>query len=171
MTWTWHHLELWKSSLTQRNTKKWGQKDLQFVETARKFLPDIDGCTLSNETDWFTRFKVSYPCWFPPYSTSSVYFDSDNMSKRKAFIFCIAWAWSHHFRQSGTVCPYDMKVWLWSFIQMFWKNRTWNIEKWYNTIFVFMENCWYAITEVWERKLVLNSSHLVGCLSPATMGR
>ena len=90
--------------------KKMGQKDLQFVETARKFLPFIDGCTLSNETDWFTRFKVSYPCWFPPYSTSSVYFDSDNMSKRKAFIVCIAWAWAHHSRQTGTVCPYDLKV-------------------------------------------------------------
>ena len=49
-----------------------GEKYLTFVDFARKYLPpSVAECSLSNETDWHTRFKVTYPTWLPPHQTSA----------------------------------------------------------------------------------------------------
>ena len=41
-----------------------GAKDLHFAELARKYLPEnVAECSLSNEADWHTRSKCTYPTW------------------------------------------------------------------------------------------------------------
>jgi hypothetical protein len=93
-----------------KKKKKMGEKDLQFVEMSRKYLPlqSEGGCNLTNEVDWHTRFKIEYPTWTPPHGTSASYDEKIQGSKRQAMIFCVTWAWSHHERQTGEVCPYDL---------------------------------------------------------------
>ena len=45
--------------------KRCGAKDLMMCELARKYLPQLEACTLSNETEWHTRFRCFYPTLLP----------------------------------------------------------------------------------------------------------
>lgn len=55
-----------KAKAVPKNVRNADQKDLEVVDAARKFLPLVPGCALSNETEWHTRFKVTYPApWLP----------------------------------------------------------------------------------------------------------
>ena len=86
-----------------------GAKDLHFAELARKYLPEnVAECSLSNETDWHTRFKCTYPTWLPPHQISASYEDADPTTKRAAMVHCVSWAWSHHEVQTGELCPWGL---------------------------------------------------------------
>ena len=88
--------------------KKLGEKDLQFVEMSRKYLPLVEGCTLTNEVTWHTRFKIEYPTWLPPHGTSASYQDTDPASKRTAMLSCVSWEWTHQERQTHQSCPFEL---------------------------------------------------------------
>jgi hypothetical protein len=93
-----------------KKKRKFAQKDLLVLDAATKLLPEVDGCSITIETLWHLRFKVNYPTWEPPFGTSMCFNDEDPTSKRIAMLFCLTWAWTHHERQEGVVCPYDLSV-------------------------------------------------------------
>ena len=71
-----------------KKKKKVGAKDLAMVAFARKYLPIVagGGCTLTNETEWHTRYKVEYPSLVPGCGSTSASYEEDcNLSKRKGY--------------------------------------------------------------------------------------
>ena len=91
--------------------KKCGAKDLEMIEACRKYLPDALGCAISNETEWHTRFKITYPTLTLPDQTSACYEEDDPKSKRFAIVFCLSWAWEEHERLNpGETCPWDLSL-------------------------------------------------------------
>ena len=97
-----------KAAAKGKKAKKFGMKDLDVLEAAKKLLPDgVDGCTLTLETEWHTRWKIVYPTRFPPGQTSCCYTEGDANSRRSALFFCLQWAWTHHEIQTNAVCPWD----------------------------------------------------------------
>jgi hypothetical protein len=99
-----------KAKAVAKKKKKCAEKDLLAVESARRLLPEIGGCTINIETEWHLRFKVAYPTWEPPYGTSMCYQEDDKLGKKTAMLFCLTWAWTHHERQTGEICPYDLTI-------------------------------------------------------------
>ena len=92
--------------------KRCGAKDLMMCELARKYLPQLEACTLSNETEWHTRFRCFYPTLLPPGQTSAMYNEDDDKSKKAAMVFCLAWAWQEHelATDGAEICPWDLTL-------------------------------------------------------------
>jgi len=88
-----------------RKKKKCGEKDLLVCELGRKYLPIAPECSLTNETEWHTRFKATYPCLSPPDQTSICYEEGCNVSKRAAMLFCVNWAWVEHTKKQRKNAP------------------------------------------------------------------
>ena len=61
-----------KPAAAPKKKRKYANKDLMALESAQKLLPVIEGCTINIESLWHLRFKVTYPCWEPPYGTQYV---------------------------------------------------------------------------------------------------
>ena len=57
-----------KTSGTAKSKKKkvWTPKDYKTAIAAQPFKPPHPECYLSLETEWHPRWKISYPCRFPP---------------------------------------------------------------------------------------------------------
>ena len=92
-----------------RKEKKCGEKDLLVCELGRKYLPlGVPECGLTNETEWHTRFKATYPSLSPPFQTSMCYEEGCNISKRAAMLFCVQWCWTEHTRKTDAECPWDL---------------------------------------------------------------
>ena len=91
-----------------KKKKKMGVKDKETLEKARTYLPP--GASLSEETEWHTRFKADYPALrLPPYKSAS-YDPLDVKSKRAALSTVLEWAWGEHTFKTGDECPYNFDV-------------------------------------------------------------
>ena len=88
--------------------KKFGHDDLLMLEMANSYLPEVAGCSITNETLWHTRYRVTYPTKYLPDNTSASYDEHDEGSRRSAMLFCVAWAWGQHEEASGEPCPWDL---------------------------------------------------------------
>lgn len=66
--------------------RKCGEKDLLMVEIAKKYLPTAPFTTVTTETEWHTRFRVTYPTAVLPNSTSCCYDDKREKSKRGGYV-------------------------------------------------------------------------------------
>ena len=97
-----------KAKAVGKKKKVLAPKDAAALERARQFIPVRAGCALSQETHWHSRWKITYPTAFPPYSKGSPYKADDAASVRAALIDVLSWAWAHHESQVGEQCPYDL---------------------------------------------------------------
>jgi hypothetical protein len=97
-----------KAKAAAKKKKKCGEKDLLVCELGRKYLPEAVDCGLTNETEWHTRFKATYPALAPPFQTSMCYEEGCNVSKRAAMLFCVQWCWTEHTRKTEEECPWDL---------------------------------------------------------------
>ena len=87
---------------------KCADKDMTMVALMKNYLPDVDGCTVSQETEWHARFKVTYPSLLPPGFTGRCYDESCPNSKRAAAQYCLSWAWAEHVHKFPEIeCPWD----------------------------------------------------------------
>ena len=95
-----------------KKKKKCGAKDLLCQELAKKYLPVITGCSITQETEWHTRWKVSYPTAVLPCTTSACYEDKEEKSMRSAMLYCITWAWAQHelATDGNEVCPFELSA-------------------------------------------------------------
>jgi hypothetical protein len=83
-----------------------GAKDHMGLAAAKKFLPD--GATLSMETEWHTRWKISFPKGLnPPFAKSASFADNPE-AKRKSLLHVLTWAWTRAAEVDGTPCPWDL---------------------------------------------------------------
>jgi hypothetical protein len=87
--------------------KKFAPKDYESLAAAQKYKPPCPGCMLSIETEWDSRWKITYPTLLPPMSHSASY-DPDNMpSMRRALFTVLKWAWAHHEKAGGEPCTFN----------------------------------------------------------------
>jgi hypothetical protein len=98
-----------KAKGAAKKKKKHGEKDLLLVASARAYLPDVVGATLTSETEWHTRFKAEYPTALPPHSFSASYDEDKPESIKIAMRSCLRWAWTEHLVATPAgVCPWDL---------------------------------------------------------------
>jgi uncharacterized membrane protein YgcG len=76
------------------------------IETIRRFLPVIGGCSITKDTIRHYRWVISYPRAAPPFSVSRV-FVGEGKCQRSALIFCLQHVWKWHLEDVGAVCPWD----------------------------------------------------------------
>ena len=88
--------------------KKMAQKDLNALESAKKYLPVVLGCNLSIESDWHLRWRVSYPTPQIPDNASRCFEENDMDDMRQALLFCLRWAWAQHLNIAKEPCPWDL---------------------------------------------------------------
>jgi hypothetical protein len=89
--------------------RKCCEKDLIMVEIAKKYLPTSPFTTITTESEWHTRFRVTYPTAVLLNSTSCCYDDKCEKSKREAMLFCLRWAWKEHTFLTEEVCPWELE--------------------------------------------------------------
>lgn len=74
-------------------------------EKAKEFLPIVKGCKISKDTKLHMRWSILYPKKEPPHGTSrAIGIEGD----REAMLFCIRWAWTEHFLQTGEPAPFEL---------------------------------------------------------------
>ena len=76
--------------------KKFAHTDSESAAAAQKYKPDIAGCVLSLESEWHCRWKISYPCLVPPFTTSAMLEETDAKDSRRALYVVLKWAWEQH---------------------------------------------------------------------------
>ena len=87
--------------------KKIGAKDHLAVENARSYLPvGITGCTLSMQTEWHTRWRVTYPRLVAPFEASASFHDP--ASQRSTLQEMLRWVWEAHTAKEKVACPWDL---------------------------------------------------------------
>ena len=86
--------------------KKVGKKDYETIAAAQQFKPDVPSCELTQYSEWDTRWRISYPVEYPPFSHSCVFVEGDPKGSRRALFECLKWAWTHHTRMTNTACPW-----------------------------------------------------------------
>jgi hypothetical protein len=84
-------------------------KDHETLHAAQKYKPQVEECVLSMETQWHCRWKVSYPCDVPPFSSSAPYDDKDPKSCRAALYQVLRWVWHEHTLKTEEVCPWNLE--------------------------------------------------------------
>lgn len=78
------------------------------VEVARTFLPSAKGCSLTKETHWHFRWKVTYLVKpDPPFSHSQGWVKGDREGCSRALRAVLAWAWREHSSQTGADLPFE----------------------------------------------------------------
>jgi hypothetical protein len=87
--------------------KKMGVKDKDHLDLTRAYLPP--GATLSLETEWDTRFRVTYPTLFLPAAIGKSYDETSAVSRRAAVSYLCVRAWKQHIlKKPNEVCPYKL---------------------------------------------------------------
>ena len=84
-------------------------KDHESWAAAQKYKPAIEDCTLSMETEWHCRWKITYPRDLPPYSNSAPYDDKDPASCRQALYAVLRWAWQNRTEKTKEPCPWNFE--------------------------------------------------------------
>jgi hypothetical protein len=95
-----------KAGAKTAKKKVWAPKDYETALAAQAFKPPHPECYLSLETEWHPRWKISYPCRFPPYCFSSPYDPDKPVTKRTGLFLALKWAWAEHEAQELGACPY-----------------------------------------------------------------
>lgn len=87
------------------------------ADSLRPFLPQVQGCSLTLEQKWHTRWKVCYLQGQPTFSFSRVYNPDTPGACEAAAMACIAWAWGKHTEATGEECPLDLTAFAGSLTQ------------------------------------------------------
>ena len=80
----------------------------QSLEHYSAFLPQVHGCTMSVQTMWHTRWRVSYPNFRPPFTKACNFEATDPKSIHNAVVSCIRWCWKMHVENDGQTCPWEL---------------------------------------------------------------
>eukprot|EP00971_Amphidinium_carterae_P136097 2696796-Amphidinium_carterae.2 len=77
------------------------------LEVLRTLIPQIEGCKITVETHWHTRYRGHYARGNPR-STSKCW--GEKVSERDAALHVVRWLWSRHHHFTGDQGPYDLEV-------------------------------------------------------------
>ena len=96
-------------ALPKARQRKCGKKDHESVDAAQKYKPEVAGCELSQYSEWDVRWRIAYPVDFPPFSHSCVFAEDNLKASREALFEVLRWAWTHHTRLTGEICPWNFE--------------------------------------------------------------
>ena len=94
----------------KKKKKALAPKDCESRDKAARFAPPIAGCNLSLETEWHSRWRITYPVDEPPFCCTSSFKPECNADKKRALFEVLRWAWREHTKNSEVECPWDLAL-------------------------------------------------------------
>eukprot|EP00971_Amphidinium_carterae_P112850 2234813-Amphidinium_carterae.2 len=75
------------------------------LEVLRTLIPQVEGCKITVETHWHTRYRGHY-AQGNPRSTSKCW--GEKVTEKEAALHVVRWLWSRHAHFTGEQVPYDL---------------------------------------------------------------
>lgn len=77
------------------------------VEVMNSYCPPVQGCKITLEDKWHSRYRVRCPK-APPNQTSKCFGGASGTTEHDAVVFCLTWAWNVHAQVTSQSCPYEL---------------------------------------------------------------